>query len=89
VTLLKSGSVWKKLVLDAKERGCFYDANEDKNLARAITTALVESEKLCILLSNDSILFREARWKVRRCMQYMFWWNFDFVLDLNLYEFTM
>jgi hypothetical protein len=89
VTLLKSDSVWKKLVLDAKERGCFYDANEDKNLARAITTALVESEKLCILLSNDSILFREARWKVRRCMQYMFWWNFDFVLDLNLYEFTM
>jgi len=43
VTLLKSGSVWKKLVLDAKERGCFYEANEDKSLAQAITVALVEA----------------------------------------------
>ncbi|KAE8021889.1 hypothetical protein FH972_007739 [Carpinus fangiana] len=64
VTLLKSDSVWKKLVLDAKERGCFYDANEDKSLAGAITAALVEFEQLDILLRNDSILFREARWKV-------------------------
>ncbi|XP_059452744.1 uncharacterized protein LOC132183340 isoform X2 [Corylus avellana] len=64
VTLLKSDSVWKKLVIDAKERGCFYDANEDKNLAGAITASLVEFEQLDILLRNDSILFREARWKV-------------------------
>jgi hypothetical protein len=41
-TLLKSDTVWKKLVLDAKQRGCFYDANEDKNLAQAITAAFVE-----------------------------------------------
>jgi len=67
VTLLKSDSVWKNLVLNAKERGCFYDANEDKSLARAITTALVEFEKLDVLLSNDSTLFREARWKVGAC----------------------
>jgi hypothetical protein len=45
-TLLKSDTVWKKLVLDAKQRGCFYDANEDKNLAQAITAALVELEQL-------------------------------------------
>jgi senataxin len=63
-TLLKSGTVWKKLVLDAKERGCFY---EDKSLAGAITAALVEFEQLDILLRNDSILFREARWKVGAC----------------------
>jgi hypothetical protein len=37
VTLLKSGSVWKKLVLDAKKRGCFYEANEDKRLAHVMT----------------------------------------------------
>jgi superfamily I DNA and/or RNA helicase len=45
-TLLKSDTVWKKLVLDAKQRGCFYDANEDKNLAQAITATLVELEQL-------------------------------------------
>jgi senataxin len=67
VTLQKSDSVWKKLVLDAKERECFYDANEDKSLAQAITAALVEFEKLDVLLSNDSALFREARWKVGVC----------------------
>jgi senataxin len=67
VTLLKSDSVWKKLVLDAKERGCFYDANEDKSLARAITAASVQFERLDVLLSNDSPLFREARWKVGAC----------------------
>jgi hypothetical protein len=67
VTLLKSDSVWKKLVLDAKERRCFYDATEDKSLAGAITAALVEFKQLDILLRNDSILFREARWKVSAC----------------------
>jgi hypothetical protein len=52
VTLLKSNTVWKKLVIDAKQRGCFYDVNEDKNLAQAITSALVELEQLDILLNN-------------------------------------
>ncbi|KAL0014886.1 hypothetical protein SO802_001955 [Lithocarpus litseifolius] len=65
-TLLKStsDSVWKKLVLDARERQCFYKAEEDQKLALAITAALVELGKLDILLNNDSLLFREARWKV-------------------------
>ncbi len=69
MTLLKSGSVWKKLVLDAKKRGCFYEANEDKRLAQAISDALVELEQLDILLNNDSLLFKEAKWKVHA----MFW----------------
>ncbi|KAM4124279.1 hypothetical protein ACB094_01G218800 [Castanea mollissima] len=63
-TLLKSDSVWKKLVLDARERQCFYNAEEDQKLALAITAALVELGKLDILLNDDSLLFREARWKV-------------------------
>ncbi|GLT57704.1 hypothetical protein SLA2020_306570 [Shorea laevis] len=44
-TLLNSGSIWKKLVTDAKERKCFYDADEDKSLAKAMTTALIELEQ--------------------------------------------
>jgi hypothetical protein len=69
VTLLNSGSVWKKLVLDAKKRGCFYEANEDKSLVQAIIATLVELGELDILLSNDSLLFKEAKWKVHA----MFW----------------
>ncbi|KAM7523914.1 hypothetical protein LguiA_013816 [Lonicera macranthoides] len=63
-TLINSGFVWKKLVIDAKDRGCFYNANEDKNLARAITGSLIELGQLDTLLTMDSILFKEAKWKV-------------------------
>ncbi|KAF5960733.1 hypothetical protein HYC85_001942 [Camellia sinensis] len=63
-TLINSGSVWKKLILDAKSRGCFYDANDDKNLAQAIEGALVELNQLDTLLSIESQLFSNAKWKV-------------------------
>jgi hypothetical protein len=77
VTLLKSGSIWKKLVLDAKERGCFYEANEDKSLAQAITAALVELEELDILLNNDSLLYKEAKLKVHA----MFWLFYTYLMS--------
>ncbi|KAL7231117.1 hypothetical protein ACSBR2_009396 [Camellia fascicularis] len=63
-TLINSGSVWKKLILDAKSRGCFYDANDDKNLAQAIEGALVELNQLDTLLRIESQLFSNAKWKV-------------------------
>ncbi|KAF5457576.1 hypothetical protein F2P56_021668 [Juglans regia] len=63
-TLLNSGSVWKKLVLDAKERECFHKADEDKSLAQAIIASLVELGQFDTLLHDDSLLFREATWKV-------------------------
>lgn len=75
-TLLKSDSVWKKLVLDARERQCFYNAEEDQKLALAITAALVELGKLDILLNNDSLLFREARWKVHAMHYLLLTWVF-------------
>ncbi|KAH7851793.1 hypothetical protein Vadar_016547 [Vaccinium darrowii] len=63
-TLINSGSVWKKLVVDAKARSCFYDANDDKNLAQAVAGALVELNQLDALLITDSLLFCNTRWKV-------------------------
>ncbi|KAI8540970.1 hypothetical protein RHMOL_Rhmol08G0026700 [Rhododendron molle] len=58
-----SHSVWKKLVVDAKARSCFYDATEDKNLAQAVAGALVELNQLDALLTTNSLLFRNTRWK--------------------------
>ncbi|CAL5330745.1 unnamed protein product [Camellia sinensis] len=52
-TLINSGSVWKKLVVYAKARGCFYDVNDDKNLAQAVGGALVELNQLDILLKPE------------------------------------
>ncbi|XP_054789621.1 helicase sen1-like [Prosopis cineraria] len=43
-TLKHSGSIWKKLINDAKQRGCFHNADDDKNLSRAIKDALLELE---------------------------------------------
>lgn len=45
-TLEHSDTVWRKLVLDAKERGCFHNADDDKKLAQAIEDALLEMELL-------------------------------------------
>ncbi|KAK7300605.1 hypothetical protein RJT34_11453 [Clitoria ternatea] len=45
-TLINSDSVWRKLVLDAKNRECFHNADEDNKLARVIEDALFEVEQL-------------------------------------------
>ncbi|XP_009341860.2 uncharacterized protein LOC103933883 [Pyrus x bretschneideri] len=63
-TLVNSDSIWKKLVLDAKRRDCFHNADEDKNLAQAIAAALLEVDRFHALLSIESLLFKNARWKV-------------------------
>ncbi|KAM1963861.1 hypothetical protein ACFX15_044397 [Malus domestica] len=38
-TLINSNSIWKKLILDAKKRECFFNADEDEKLAQAISAA--------------------------------------------------
>ncbi|MED6147954.1 hypothetical protein PIB30_048704 [Stylosanthes scabra] len=45
-TLFNSDSIWRKLVLDAKKRGCFHNASEDKKLGQVIEDALFEIELL-------------------------------------------
>ncbi|GMI87573.1 hypothetical protein HRI_002426600, partial [Hibiscus trionum] len=63
-TLAERESVWQALVLDAKSRNCFFDADEDKGLAKAIFHAKKEFDQLDDLLNQDSVLFKNARWKV-------------------------
>ncbi|BFG36481.1 hypothetical protein CerSpe_227550 [Prunus speciosa] len=63
-TLISSNSIWKKLILDAKKRKCFYNAHDDKDLAQAIAAALMDLGQLHILLNADSLLFKNAKWKV-------------------------
>ncbi|KAL5554235.1 hypothetical protein UlMin_041636 [Ulmus minor] len=70
-TLGNSCSVWKRLVIDAKERNCFHNADEEKNLAYAITAALVELQQIHVLPNVDSLLFTNPRWKV--CFADAFW----------------
>ncbi|KAJ8770540.1 hypothetical protein K2173_018031 [Erythroxylum novogranatense] len=61
-TLIKSDSIWKKLVIDAKNRACFYNADEDKSLAKAITD--VTAAELDDLLNMKSLQVGKSKWKV-------------------------
>lgn len=62
--LVTSQSVWKDLVLDAKGRKCFFNADNDKDLANAILEVKKELDQLDDLLNVDSVLFRNSIWKV-------------------------
>lgn len=63
-TLMNSGSVWERLILDAKARGCYHNADEDERLSHAITTAMIELGQFGDLLNLNSPLFRETKWKI-------------------------
>ncbi|KAK6242402.1 hypothetical protein SCA6_007791 [Theobroma cacao] len=63
-TLAQSESAWEALVHDAKARYCFFNADEDKELANAILDAMKDLNQLDDLLNGDSVLFKSARWKV-------------------------
>ncbi|KAB2612295.1 hypothetical protein D8674_034611 [Pyrus ussuriensis x Pyrus communis] len=63
-TLCGSESVWEDLTLDAKIRRCFFNADEDKDMAKAILEAKKELDQFDDLLNADSLLFRSSRWKV-------------------------
>ncbi|XP_041012064.1 uncharacterized protein LOC121255674 isoform X3 [Juglans microcarpa x Juglans regia] len=63
-TLGNSDSIWEALVLDAKKRQCFFNADEDKDLHKALLDVKREFEQFDDLLNGDSLLFRSARWKV-------------------------
>ncbi|KAG9442390.1 hypothetical protein H6P81_018244 [Aristolochia fimbriata] len=63
-TLVASDSIWKDIVIDAKQRRCFFDAEEDESLADAIVTSRMELGQFDDMLRADSLLFRKAKWKV-------------------------
>ncbi|XP_014518833.1 uncharacterized protein LOC106776048 isoform X1 [Vigna radiata var. radiata] len=63
-TLMNSGSIWERIVLDARSRGCYHNADEDDRLSHAITNSIIDLGQVGDLLHLSSPLFRKARWKV-------------------------
>ncbi|QCD92739.1 regulator of nonsense transcripts 1 [Vigna unguiculata] len=63
-TLMNSGSIWERIVLGARSRGCYHNADEDDRLSHAITTSIIDLGQVGDLLHLSSPLFRKARWKV-------------------------
>ncbi|RZC43878.1 hypothetical protein C5167_036821 [Papaver somniferum] len=62
--LSRIGSFWEDLIRDAKDRQCFYNADEDDELVKAMIKANKELDQLDNLLNEDSMLFKSALWKV-------------------------
>ncbi|KAK6921526.1 protein of unknown function DUF6469 [Dillenia turbinata] len=50
-------SIWEDVVRDAKDRGCLFNADEDKDLAKAILEVKEDPH------NGDGILFKCSRWK--------------------------
>ncbi|KAF5199539.1 Helicase sen1 [Thalictrum thalictroides] len=70
LTLRNSNSVWKKLVLDAQNRGCYFNVDEDETLAKKLKESMINFDQLEDLLNMNSILFRSAMWKVIFCNEF-------------------
>ncbi|KAL8214691.1 hypothetical protein R6Q57_004140 [Mikania cordata] len=62
---LKGRSIWKSLILEAKDCDCFFQANERKDLTKVIFEVKNDLYQLDELLSGESTLFQNTTWKVR------------------------
>ncbi|XP_051193272.1 uncharacterized protein [Lolium perenne] len=60
-TLVSSKTVWRKIVADAKERGCFFSANDDQDLSGAIIKAVIELDEVESLLNMDNLRIGGSR----------------------------
>lgn len=52
-TLVSSKTIWQKIVADAKDRGCFFNANDDNDLSRAIIKAVIELDEVENVLNME------------------------------------
>ncbi|KAL5213112.1 hypothetical protein ABZP36_023959 [Zizania latifolia] len=60
-TLASSKTIWQKIVADAMDRGCLFDATKDKELSNAILKAVVELDEVDDLLKMDSLRISNSR----------------------------
>ncbi|PON39568.1 P-loop containing nucleoside triphosphate hydrolase [Parasponia andersonii] len=63
-TLAKSQSLWGPIILDAKIRRCFFDADGNEDLAEDIIEVKKEFGQVDTLLNIDSLFFKSSKWKV-------------------------
>ncbi|CAM0903209.1 unnamed protein product [Alopecurus aequalis] len=66
MTLSKSKSVWQKIVNDARDRDCYFDASEDKDLSNAVVKAVIELDDADNLVKMDSLHISRPRFQNSR-----------------------
>ncbi|GKC47736.1 UvrD-like helicase, ATP-binding domain, P-loop containing nucleoside triphosphate hydrolase, partial [Tanacetum coccineum] len=63
-TLTNSESIWNELVCDARNRHCLFDVDVEECLKTTIIAVKKELEQLDDLVNGNSVLFKDAKWKV-------------------------
>ncbi|KAI5011787.1 hypothetical protein ZWY2020_013924 [Hordeum vulgare] len=63
-TLSNSKSVWQKIVKDAQDRDCYFDADEDKDLSNAVIKAVIELGDDDNVRKMDSLDINKPRFQV-------------------------
>ncbi|KAL5730281.1 hypothetical protein ACHQM5_003122 [Ranunculus cassubicifolius] len=81
LTLRNSNSVWKNLVVDAENRGCYFNFTEDETLLKSLINSMIKLDQLDELLNTNSILFSSARWKVMFDDQFRKSWRRTRILE--------
>uniref|UniRef100_A0ACD5V4N6 Uncharacterized protein n=1 Tax=Avena sativa TaxID=4498 RepID=A0ACD5V4N6_AVESA len=66
MTLSNSKSVWQKIVDDARDRGCYFDVSEDKDLSNAVVKAVIELDDAENLVKMDSLHIGRPRYQNSR-----------------------
>lgn len=61
-----SRSVWQKIVKDAYDRGCYFDASDDKDLSNAVINAVIELDAADNLVKMDSLHISRPRFQKSR-----------------------
>lgn len=74
-TLSNSKSIWQKIIKDAQDRGCFFDANDDKDLSNAIIKAIIEHDDAENLSKMDSMHISRPRFQVLTIRQWKNYWK--------------
>ncbi|KAM0832854.1 hypothetical protein ACQ4PT_064635 [Festuca glaucescens] len=66
MTLSNSKSVWQKIVNDARDRGCYFDASEDEDLSNAVIKAVSELDDAENFVKMDPLHVSRPRFQNKR-----------------------
>ena len=84
---LVEADIWQDILYDVKKKKCFFNAEEDKELAQVIVNVKCELNELDDLFDKVSTIFRAARWKVRTFLYLLNSFHFLFAYNLLRFHF--
>lgn len=65
-TLSSSKSVWQKIVKDARDRGCYFEASDDGDLSNAVVKAIIEQDDADNLVRMESLHISRPRSQLQK-----------------------